>query len=63
MEFAARLFFLQQVQRLFSQEAVACHIATAKSGSSRGGVYILWAGFTVVLMHPGETVKQEAGFS
>lgn len=38
MEFSAWLLFLQQVQRLFSQEVAACHIATAKSGSHRGGV-------------------------
>lgn len=38
MESSAWLLFLQQVQRLFSQEVAACHIATAKSGSHRGGV-------------------------
>ncbi len=44
MKFAAWLLFLQQVQRLFSQEVAACHLATVKTGSHRGGVCFLWSG-------------------
>lgn len=57
------LLFLQQVQSLFSQEVAACHLATVKSGSWRGWVYVLLTGSLPKCWHKRERWRPGYNFN